>query len=115
MNASAVLWGVVWIFALIQIASLVFFVNVGAGFIALTFALIQLALAGFGWTICRSRGRGGAGFLLGFAMGSIGVVLASALPSAPGRYQIRLPPICRKCYELLAPGATACPHCDELQ
>ena len=79
------------------------------------FLLISLALGWAGWALCKSKGRGIAGFVLGFLLGPIGLILGIALPTRAGFLSIRLPRICPKCYEQLAPGTTRCEHCDGKQ
>jgi hypothetical protein len=73
--------------------------------------MVQFALGGGGWALCKSRGHGKTGFVLGFMLGPIGLMVAAALPRKPGYLRVRLPPICPKCYEVLAPDAPQCDRC----
>ena len=77
--------------------------------------VMPLALGWAGWALCKSKGWGVAGFVLGFLLGPIGLILGIALPTRPGFLTLGLPPICPNCYEQLAPGATRCEHCDGQQ
>jgi hypothetical protein len=76
------------------------------------FILIQTALGWVGWAFGKSKGRAVAGFVLGFLLGPIGLILTIALPRQPGCLPVKLPPICPTCFEALTPGATRCSRCD---
>ena len=56
-----------------------------------------------GMFIGRTRGRGTAGFWLGFFLGPIGWIIALLLPREGRR--------CPFCREIVADDATVCPHC----
>ena len=44
--------------------------------------LIEIALGGAGWALCKSRGRGTAGFFLGFVLGPLGSWLLRRCPES---------------------------------